>query len=38
VGDRAPDFEIRLVDGTLVTFAGLVAESRPTFLFFFATW
>ena len=38
VGDRAPDFEVRLADGTLVTFASLVAESRPAFLYFFATW
>ena len=38
VGDRAPDFEMRLADGTLVTFASLIAESRPAFLFFFATW
>ena len=38
VGDRAPDFEMRLADGTLVTFASLIAESRPAFLYFFATW
>ena len=38
VGDRAPGFEMQLADGTLVTFASLIAESRPAFLFFFATW
>ena len=38
VGSRTPDFEMRLADGTLVTFASLNAESRPAFLFFFATW
>ena len=38
VGNRAPNFEMRLADGTLVNSASLIAESRPTFLYFFATW
>ena len=38
VGDLAPDFEMRLADGTLVKSESLIAESRPTFLFFFAAW
>ena len=38
VGDRTPEFEIRLADGTLVESASLLTESRPAFLFFFATW
>ena len=37
-GDLRPDFEIRLADGTLVKSESLIAESRPAFLFFFATW
>ena len=38
VGDRIPEFTLRLVDGSIVTFGDLLRESRPTFLFFFATW
>ena len=38
VGDRIPDFEIRLVDGSTVTSASLLSESRPVFLYFVATW
>ena len=38
VGDRTPDFEMRLADGTLVKSENLIAESRPAFLYFFATW
>ena len=38
VGNRVPDFEIRLVDGSAVTSASLLSEGRPVFLFFFATW
>jgi peroxiredoxin len=38
VGNRAPDFEMRLADGTLVNSVSFIAESRPTFLYFFATW
>ncbi len=37
VGDRVPDFALELADGTTVTSASLVAEGRPTFLFFWAT-
>ena len=37
IGDRAPEFEISLTDGTPVTSAGLIAEERPAFLFFFST-
>ena len=38
VGDRAPDFTLRLVEGTEVSSAGLLREQRPVFLFFFTTW
>lgn len=38
VGDRTPDFEMRLADGTLVKSESLIAASRPAFLYFFATW
>jgi hypothetical protein len=38
VGDRAPDFEFSLSDGTKVTSASLVEQAEPAYLFFFATW
>ena len=38
VGDRIPDFEMRLVDGSTVTSTSLLSESRPVFLYFLATW
>ena len=38
VGDRVPDFTLSLHDGDTVTTASLLAEGRPTFLFFFTTW
>ena len=37
VGDRVPDFEISLTDGTLVSAAGLKESQRPAFMFFFST-
>jgi peroxiredoxin len=38
VGERAPDFELTLVDGSTVTLASLIENDRPAFLFFFATF
>lgn len=38
VGDYIPDFSIRLADGSTKTSADLLAESKPVFLFFMATW
>jgi thiol-disulfide isomerase/thioredoxin len=38
VGERAPEFAINLADGSTVTSAELMAQGRPTFLYFFATW
>ena len=37
IGDRIPEFEIVLTDGTPITSAGLLENGRPAFLFFFAT-
>ena len=37
IGDRIPNFEIVLTDGTPITSAGLLQNGRPAFLFFFAT-
>ena len=38
VGERAPDFEMTLEDGSVVSLASLMAAERPTFLYFFATF
>ena len=38
VGDHIPDFELRLEGGLTASSAALLAERRPAFLFFFATW
>lgn len=38
VGDRVPDFELSLDDGTSVTSASLIEDGKPVFLFFLATW
>ena len=38
VGDRVPAFAIQLADGSTVSSEELLAQSQPTFLFFFATW
>ena len=37
IGYQVPDFSLELADGSSVTSAGLVAEGRPTYLFFWAT-
>ena len=37
IGDRIPEFEIVLTDGSPITSAGLLQNGRPAFLFFFAT-
>ena len=37
VGKRVPHFELRLADGSTVTTGELLADSQPTFLFFWAT-
>ncbi len=38
VGNLAPDFTLRLVDGSDLTSAQLREEGRPVFLFFLAGW
>ena len=38
VGERAPDFEMILADGSVVSLASLMAAERPTFLYFFASF
>ncbi len=38
VGDHVPDFDLRLGGGLTASSAVLLAERRPAFLFFFATW
>ena len=38
VGERVPDFELTLVDGSTVSFVSLMESDRPTFLFFFSTF
>ena len=37
LGDQVPPFEIRTVEGA-VSSSSLLAEGKPVFLFFFATW
>ena len=38
VGDHVPEFEMRLVDGSVETSTSFLGTGRPVFLFFFATW
>ena len=38
VGERLPEFSMRLTDGRLLTSEDLVTEGKPVFLYFFATW
>ena len=37
VGNRVPEFELGLADGSTITATDLVSSARPAFLFFFAT-
>ena len=38
VGNRIPDFELELLDGTILTSADLRQRRQPAFLFFHADW
>ncbi len=38
VGNRVPEFSIRLADESTVGSASLVSAKKPAFLYFFATW
>ena len=37
IGDRIPEFDITLTDGTPITASLLLERERPAFLFFFGT-
>ena len=37
IGNVVPEFTLALADGSTITSTQLVNQSRPTFLFFFAT-
>ena len=38
VGNRVPDFDMLLADGSTVTTSDLLAANKPVFLMFFASW
>jgi len=38
IGDLAPDFTVRTVDGQIISLSGLLAEKKPVLLYFFASW
>ncbi len=38
LGERVPDFSIMLSDGSVVRSSEILAEGKPVFLFFWATW
>jgi hypothetical protein len=38
VGERLPEFSMRLTDGSTLTSEDLVTKGKPVFLYFFATW
>lgn len=38
IGNKIPDFDFQLNNGTVISAANLVDEGQPTFYFFFATW
>jgi thiol-disulfide isomerase/thioredoxin len=38
VGNQIPDFTIVYEDGTEITSASLIANGKPVFMFFAATW
>ena len=38
VGERVPEFIMRLTDRSTASSADLVTEGKPVFLYFFATW
>ena len=37
-GNRIPDFDFTLTDGSTVTTADLLATGRPAFIFFYAEY
>lgn len=38
VGDRVPEFQLALSDGSTFTSEDIISENRPVFLFFTASW
>ena len=38
VGNRVPDFDMQLPDGSFVATSDLLAAEKPVFLIFFTTW
>ena len=38
VGNRIPDFDFTLTDGSTVTTTDLLATGRPVFIFFYAEY
>ena len=38
MGDRIPDYTLKLLDGGSLTSADLMDRKQPAFLFFHATW
>jgi peroxiredoxin len=38
VGERVPDFQLTLVDGSTFSAQDLISEGRTVFLFFTASW
>lgn len=38
VGNRVPDFDMQLPDGSFVATSDLLAADKPVFLIFFTTW
>ena len=38
VGERVPEFGMRLADGRTLTSDDLVSIGKPVFIYFFATW
>lgn len=38
VGNKVPNFDIRLISGDTISAANLVEEDKPAFYYFFATW
>ena len=38
VGNRVPDFELTLVDGSTFTYQDIISRGEPVFLFFTASW
>lgn len=38
VGQLAPDFQVKTLDGLMLTSADLLAQQKPYILYFFASW